>query len=103
MNNIIPNKYPEIITDKTRNSALNASKILSIEEYNDLMHHTHDLSTLILSSGDHAGDDMNSTINAIYTLINDLISRVEALEQYVQQDIQFQEGDPNNNSSISGD
>lgn len=100
MNNIIPNKYPEIIVDKTRNSALNASKILSIEEYNDLMHHTHDLSTLTLSSGDHAGDNIDYTINAIYTLINDLISRVEALEQYVQQDIQFQEGDPDNNSIV---
>lgn len=100
MNNIIPNKYPEIIVDKTRNSALNASKILSIEEYNDLMHHTHDLSTLILSSGDHAGDSIDYTINALYTLINNLILRVEALEQYVQQDIQFQEGDPDNNSIV---
>ena len=100
MNNIIPNKYPEIIVDKTRNSALNASKILSIEEYNDLMHHTHDLSTLTLSSGDHAGDNIDYTINALYTLINNLILRVETLEGYIQQDIQFQEGDPDNNSIV---
>lgn len=81
--NLNPSKYPEIIIDKTRNSVLNANKILSLEEYNDLMHHTHDISSLIASSG-----GVVPGTDELYELISRLTQRVESLEEYMSQDIQ---------------
>lgn len=95
--NLNPSKYPEIIIDKTRNSALNANKILSLEEYNDLMHHTHDISSLIASSSSTLQDIASGT-GELYELISKLTERVELLEEYVAQDIQADPDEDNLNT-----
>lgn len=102
-----PSKYPEIIIDKKRNSALNANKILSLEEYNDLMHHTHDASTLIMGSGSSNStsniesviNELNQTINNLSQTIESLTGRINTLENYVDNDMQLDINDDNTNTN----
>lgn len=50
MNN--KSKYPKILIDTTKQSAIpNGKHSLTVEEYYDIMHHTHNLSDIVLENG----------------------------------------------------
>lgn len=57
------NKYPQIIMDSRKNSANTLiQKRISVEDWNDLLHHTHNASDLVIDSEGTTYSDMQNTI-----------------------------------------
>ena len=76
-------KYPLIVIDKRQNSPnLNRTKTLTVEEYYDLLHHTHHSSDIIGGEGGESPsiDELINTINEMKNTITTLTARVVALE-----------------------
>lgn len=78
MNN--KSKYPKILIDTTKQSAIQNGKYsLTVEEYYDIMHHTHNLSDIVLENDTNGEspttiegkiDQLDTKISDIQSLIN---------------------------------
>ena len=88
MNN--ESKYPKILIDTTKQSAIpNGKYSLTVEEYYDIMHHTHNLSDIALENG----TDGESPIT-IEGKINQLDEKISDIQTLIDNGIQFNdEGD----------
>lgn len=108
-------KYPKIITDDEKQAINPSMKYpLTVEEYYDLLHHTHDVSSLISGGNSEMTDDINTNIAIINNNITNLTTTIQELQQtiieqnqtiiniqesinslndYVDQDIQAEVGD----------
>lgn len=94
------NKYPKIIMDET-NQAVNPSckKNITVEEWNDLLHHTHSEFNTGGTGGGGSDVDLTEVIQAINNLTNliqnqnnDIVTmkeKIEKIEAYIDQDIQI--------------
>lgn len=72
-------KYPEIIMDNNNNSPNGYTKYnLTVEQYYDLLHHTHNSSDLVGGSGEGGGSNISQTVS-------DLVKKVEALQNTVNK------------------
>lgn len=87
MNN--ESKYPKILIDTTKQSAIpNGKYSLTVEEYYDIMHHTHNLSDIALENGT---DGESLTIEE---KINQLDAKISNIQTLIDNGIQFNdEGD----------
>lgn len=61
-------KYPEIEIDRSNTSPNTAQYKLVQEEFYDLMHHTHKLSTLIMDNGGNVQEVINALVNDVNEL-----------------------------------
>lgn len=79
-NNVFHSKYPAIVIDRNPNSALADKMIkkLTVEEYYDLVHHTH--SSLDVSDGNLNND----TINGMQTKIESLNQSISDMEDTIK-------------------
>ena len=82
-NNIIHafrSKYPEIVVDKNPNSIIADKMIkkLTVEEYYDIMHHTH------TSSDITGGEEAGATITQMQTKVEELNTLVTEMETVIQ-------------------
>jgi hypothetical protein len=86
-------------------------KHITIEEWEDLLHHTHEGLNSTGSGGTGSGgiintditnvinnmnttiNNMNTTINNMSTTIDNMQSQIDKLESYVDQDIQISDND----------
>lgn len=76
-------QYPKIITDKMGNSVNEGlKKIVTIEEWYDVTHHTHDISTLSVSSEDGITyDDLVGMVNELSNTVTSLQNAVKTLTE----------------------
>lgn len=88
MNN--ESKYPKILIDTTKQSAIpNGKYSLTVEEYYDIMHHTHNLSDIALENGTDG-----ESIITIEGKINQLDEKISDIQTLIDNGIQFNdEGD----------
>ena len=70
--------YSEILIEKSNQSPINAVHPLTAEEYYDLMHHSHELSTL--SDNDTEEKVTREEFNQLKQQVTDLIAEVAALK-----------------------
>lgn len=101
------NKYPEIIIDTDTQSANPLlKKAITVEEWNDLLHHTHKEFNSSTADGTPITDENASRIldklDELTTLIqdqandiSDIKTRTENIEAYIEQDIQIDDGSTN--------
>lgn len=79
-------KYPKIIYNENKQAINpNMGYPLTVEEYNDLLHHTHDVSTLVSSGGSDLSPDVNTNIAIINNNVTNLTAVVEELEEKIQE------------------
>lgn len=79
-------KYPSIIIDKVSNSVNDSlQKKMTIEEYYDIMHHTHNISDLAVKEGTMSISEMQTTINDLLADIGDLKSIIEAQKNTINE------------------
>ena len=85
MSNKFTSKYPRIIFDKRENSVNDGlAKKLTVEEYYDLLHHTHDLSSLI-GDGDVPISDIMESINKLIVNVTRLEETIEYQETVIKR------------------
>ena len=78
-------KYPKILIDTTKQSAIpNGKYSLTVEEYYDITHHTHNLSDIVLENG----TDGESPIT-IEEKINQLDTKISDIQTLIDNGIQF--------------
>lgn len=84
LNNTYTSKYPTIIVD-TRANSVNESlqKKMTIEEYYDLMHHTHNISQLTSDEGAMSYNEMQNAINSLTKTIGELKIIIEAQQSTI--------------------
>jgi methyl-accepting chemotaxis protein len=72
-------KYPEIIVDKDANMASGSLNThhLTVEEYYDLLHHTHGFSDLV--------DDEGTSINELVEIVDQFSGTVNTLSNTVEE------------------
>lgn len=70
--------YSEILIEKSNQSPINAVHQLTAEEYYDLIHHSHELSTL--SDNDTEEKVTREEFNQLKQQVTDLIAEVAALK-----------------------
>lgn len=70
--------YSEILIEKSNQSPINAVHQLTAEEYYDLMHHSHELSTL--SDNDTEEKVTREEFNQLKQQVTDLIAEVASLK-----------------------
>ena len=81
MSNMYTSKYPTIVTDKRINSVNESlQKKLTIEEYYDLTHHTHNIDHLISSGGMSYGEMQNAILSLTKT-VEELLKTVDELKK----------------------
>lgn len=111
----IKDKYPKIIIDEEKQAINPSMKYpLTVEEYYDLLHHTHDISSLTSSDGNSemTGDIITNITNLTTTIqelqqtiieqnqtIINLQESIDRLNNYVDQDIQADIDNDNNNNN----
>ena len=80
-------KYPKIIVDANKsthfNNALNYN--ITIEEFYDLMHHTHSLSDLIGNSDEIVDGDIQATVLNLANVVNELKQTIEAQQGIITE------------------
>ena len=85
MPHIYKSKYPKIIVDKDANSVNDQlQKKMTIEEYYDILHHTHDIESLSNSSGTTIQEMYNTILETQQTL-NDFRSTIEQQNDIIEQ------------------
>lgn len=73
MSNTYVSKYPSIVVDKSTNSVNESlKKVMTVEEYYDLKHHTHSISSLAVDEGSMTYNEMQTTVNELSETINNL-------------------------------
>ena len=91
MSNTYTSSYPTIIIDKRSNSVNESlQKKITIEEYYDLMHHTHKMSSIIndIDSEDGTGtsfSEMQKTINELLTTVNELKTTIATQQNTIDE------------------
>ena len=70
--------YSEILIEKSNQSPINAVHQLTAEEYYDLIHHSHELSTL--SDNDTEEKVTREEFNQLKQQVTDLIAEVATLK-----------------------
>lgn len=107
-------KFPKITFDESLNANIKMTKNLTIEEYLDLLHHTHDgvseiggmlekISTLetkvaeleekLKESGVTGGDDVSALSEKVDNLQSQLTDLDSELDTYVDEDLQISDWD----------
>lgn len=82
MGNKYTSKFPKILIDKKGNSPNESlQKKITIEEYYDLMHHTHNISTLIIDEDGTTYQEVQDTINKLNGEITNLRNTVQELQK----------------------
>lgn len=77
-------KYPEIVIDNNPNSGVSSMTFpITIEQFYDLMHHTHKVSDIIMEGG--GGSIEEGVINEINNNINDLKQETQEQSQTIVQ------------------
>ena len=80
-------KYPKIIVDTNKsthfNNALNHN--ITVEEFYDLMHHTHSLSDLIGNSGEIVDGDIQVTVLNLVSTVNELKQTIETQQSVITE------------------
>jgi len=84
MSKVYTSKYPKIITDNRGNSVNESlKKQLTIEEYYDIMHHTHDASS-ILNKEDIANyEEMQNSIKSLTETVNTLQVTIKNMQDQI--------------------
>jgi TolA-binding protein len=79
-------KYPTIVIDKSANS-VNESMVqkITVEQYYDFMHHTHDISAMTVSEGNMSYDEMQTTINQLNQTLNGLNTTIEQQNEIIKK------------------
>ena len=79
-------KYPTIVMDKRSNS-VNESMIkkLTVEEYYDLLHHTHKMSDVISDDDTVSYDEIQTTIEELSQTINSLNDTINEYQNTIQR------------------
>lgn len=77
--------YPKIITDDKGNSVNESlAKKLTIEEYYDLLHHTHSVTDLVISGG-MSYDELQNTVKTLSEMLNNLIGIVQVQQVTIDE------------------
>ena len=88
MSNIYSSKYPNVLIDKRGNSVNQSlQKRLTIEEYYDLVHHTHNMSDIVMDIGEGEGNnytELMSSMSKLNDRINQLVSTVETQQKTIE-------------------
>ena len=80
MSNMYTSQYAKIVTDSKINSVNESlQKKLTIEEYYDLMHHTHKITDLIASGNSMSYAEMQETILNLSSKVHELTNIVNQL------------------------
>jgi hypothetical protein len=95
MNNMHTSKYPAIIVDSRGNSVNESLQMrLTIEQYYDLTHHTHDISSLAIGENAMTYEQMqeqistlNNTVETQQNTINELTESIKALKELIKNSI----------------
>ena len=86
MSNTYVSKYPSIVVDKAANSVNESlKKVVTVEEYYDLRHHTHDIATLAVAEGSMTYNEMQTTVTELLETINDLNTTVQEQNNTIQE------------------
>ena len=74
-------KYPRIIMDSIGNSANESmKKTLTVEEYYDLLHHTHDAASIVNNhTGDTSYSELQTSVAETQQIVNNLKQMIEQL------------------------
>ena len=85
MNQSHQSQYPEIVMDNHNNSVNhNMTYPLTIEEYYDLLHHTHKLEDIIIEWGTGgSGSISDAVVNALNIKIDNLSKQVTDQQQTI--------------------
>lgn len=76
MNNF-KSKYPKVIVDNINNSVNEGlKKIVTIEEWYDLTHHTHDISTLSSDEGGTSYDELVAMVVELQAAIKEIKAEI---------------------------
>lgn len=102
---IYDSRYPKVITDTTSQSVNpNLKKEITVEEWYDLLHHTHAEFSNSSSGGSTGGSnsgnvdltEINNKLDALTTLIQSqseditvIKGKIDNIEAYIDQDIQI--------------
>ena len=80
------NTYPKIIIDKEVNfpNSNNNIKSLTVEEWNDMLHHTHDASALVFSDGQTITETITTIVEENIKLRRYLDEELVTLKQDIQ-------------------
>lgn len=100
------NKYPKILIDTQDQSANpHTKKELTVEEWYDMLHHSHqefsngDIGSTPPLTDENAAQILNklneitASIQAVTSDIASIKSRINAIDAYIEQDIQVEESD----------
>lgn len=82
-------KYPKIITDASGNSVNEGlKKIVTIEEWYDISHHTHDISTLSVSDDGVSYDELVAMVNELQEMVKTLQAQVSNMPSVGDWDVE---------------
>ena len=86
MSNIYTSRYPSIKTDTRPNSAIESVlKKLTVEEYYDLKHHTHDIDSLVTVDGSMTFTELQTTVVGLTELVNNLNTVLPEQNDIIQE------------------
>lgn len=86
MSNAYASKYPSIVVDKSANSVNESlKKVMTVEEYYDLKHHTHSISSLSVEEGSMSYDEMQVKVIELTNTINTLNDIVQQQTETIQE------------------
>lgn len=96
MQNPNKSKYPEIVIDKNANmgSGSHNNRMLTVEEYYDLLHHTHSISDILDDEGYSPSElgglveEMKNTMDTMAETITQANETIEALRAKVADNAQ---------------
>lgn len=81
-------QYPKIVMDTNINSVNDSlAKKLTVEEYYDLLHHTHTVSSLIgsVGGGDVSYDGITDIVNTLSDTVNSLVNTVQIQQETINE------------------
>ena len=83
----INSKFPKIIIDSRQNTHLSKSmqRKISIEEYYDLLHHTHNISDLIQNNEIGTDENIQLTIANLVNTVNELKSTISKQQETIDR------------------
>ena len=84
--NLYTSKYPRIIVDKRANSVNDSlKKVLTIEEFYDIMHHTHPVSVLTVNEGEMTYNEMQNTVNNLTEKLNTYDTTINQQQEIIKK------------------
>lgn len=86
MSNRYSSKYPTIVVDKSSNSVNESlKKVMTVEEYYDLKHHTHDIASLAVAEGGMSYSEMQTMVRELSDTINNLNTTLENQNNTIEE------------------